>query len=169
MAGEDLREDAGEIGRRVALVALDGGWQGSRVDDGGGLCRPTLGPHLLRQGFPWPPIGPDGTSSWDPQVAVATLYRGLEPSRARALAARLRPMAPAAGRYPLGRDERAGLPTVVVCAADDELFAVETERVRVRGALGTDPVEIPGGHLPMLTDPAGLAALLDGFTRRTLP
>ncbi|EIV91436.1 alpha/beta fold hydrolase [Frankia sp. QA3] len=130
------------------------------------LC-PGLGP--LRAGFPWPPAGPDGISAWDPQAAVAALYSRLEPERARRFAARLRPMAPAAGRYPLGRAERAALPTVVVCAADDELFAIETERDRARAALGVDPVEIPGGHLPMLTDPAGLAALLEGFTRRCAP
>ncbi|WP_163554564.1 hypothetical protein [Candidatus Frankia alpina] len=75
---------------------------------------------------------------------------------------------PRCRRIPPGRDERAAQPTVVVCATDDELFAVETERVRVRSAFGIDPVEIPGGHPPILTDPAGLAALLDGFTRRAM-
>ncbi|WP_044888428.1 alpha/beta hydrolase [Frankia torreyi] len=128
------------------------------------LC-PGLGP--LRAGFPWPPAGPDGVSVWDPSMAVAALYPRLEPERAWHFAARLRPMAPAADRYPLGRAERAALPTVVVCAADDEMFALETERDRARISLGVDPVEIPGGHLPMLTDPVGLAALLDGFLRRS--
>ncbi len=130
------------------------------------LC-PGLGP--LRAGFPWPPAGPGGVSVWDPPAAAAALYPRLDPERARRFAARLRPMAPAAGRYPLGRAERAALPTVVVCATDDELFALETERDRARTSLGVDPVEIPGGHLPMLTDPAGLAALLDGLIRRAVP
>jgi pimeloyl-ACP methyl ester carboxylesterase len=121
------------------------------------LC-PGLGP--LRAGFPWPPSRADGTSAWDPQEAIAALYPRLRPGDARRLAARLRPMAPAAGVKPRGRSL---MPAAVVIALDDELFDPATERAAARERLGTEPIEIPGGHFPMVEDPVALAALLDGL------
>jgi pimeloyl-ACP methyl ester carboxylesterase len=119
------------------------------------LC-PGLGP--LREGFPWPPTGADGTSVWDRDAAIAALYPRLRPDDACRLADRLRPMAPPAGGHPRGVRRQ---PSAVVIALDDELFDPATERAAARERLGTDPIEIPGGHFPMVEDPKALAALLD--------
>jgi pimeloyl-ACP methyl ester carboxylesterase len=123
------------------------------------LC-PGLGP--LRAGFPWPPTRTDGTSAWDPDAAIAALYPRLAPEAARRLAARLRPMAPAAGGYPRGR---AMMPAAVVIAIDDELFDPASEREAARRRLGVEPIEIAGGHFPMVEDPARLAQLLAQLAR----
>ena len=53
------------------------------------------------------------------------------------------------------------IPTVLVYAADDELFEPAWERFMARELLAIEPIEIPGGHFPMAEDPDGLAALLD--------
>jgi pimeloyl-ACP methyl ester carboxylesterase len=118
---------------------------------------PGLGP--LREGFPWPPTRPDGTSIWEADDAIAALYPRLAPDVARRLAGRLRPMAPAVG----GR--RSALPpgqaTAVVIGLEDELFDPASERAAARAKLGVEPIELPEGHFPMAEDPAALAALLD--------
>jgi pimeloyl-ACP methyl ester carboxylesterase len=113
----------------------------------------------FREGFPFPAAGPDGTSRWEAEAAVAAMYGRLPAETARALARRLRPMAPPAGEYPLpGHPD---VPTVLVYAADDEIFEPAWERDMARELLGVEPIEIPGGHFPMAEDPDALAGLLD--------
>jgi pimeloyl-ACP methyl ester carboxylesterase len=113
----------------------------------------------VRPEFPWPPTGPDGTCAWDAGAAIAAMYARLTPARARALAARLCPMAPGSGERPhvLRRD----LPTRFVYAAEDELLDPAAQRALARERLGVEPIEIAGGHFPMAEDPEALAALLD--------
>ncbi len=133
------------------------------------LC-PRLGPfaeapgapRMFRAGFPFPPDRADGTSVWDPDTAVAAMYGRLDPATARALARRLRPMGPPAGRYPLARHP--DVPTALVYAAEDEFFEPAWERFMAR-ALGIEPIEIAGGHFPMAEDPRALAELLDRLIR----
>jgi pimeloyl-ACP methyl ester carboxylesterase len=115
---------------------------------------PGLG--TLSAGFPWPATSPDGTSSWEPEAAIATLYGRLPAGAARALAARLRPMAPAPDASPPGP-----MPSALVLAAEDELFALAGERAAA-GAFGRRPViELGGGHMVMLENPWALADALD--------
>jgi pimeloyl-ACP methyl ester carboxylesterase len=131
------------------------------------LC-PRLGPFdpplgtpqgPFRDGIPFPADRPDGTSVWSPEVAIETLYPRLPPATARALSKRLRPLAPPADEFPL--PGHPGIPTVLIYAADDELFDPEWERLMATEVLGIEPIEIPGGHFPMLEDPEGLAELLE--------
>jgi pimeloyl-ACP methyl ester carboxylesterase len=128
------------------------------------LC-PGLGP--LREGFPWPPARADGTCEWHRDAAIQALYPRLAPEAARRLADRLRPMAPAAGGYPRSRPRQP--PTAVVIGLDDELFDPSSERAAAREKLGLDPIEIPGGHFPMVEDPDAVAALLDRVAREAAP
>lgn len=128
------------------------------------LC-PGLG--RLREGFPWPSTAEDGTCSWEQAAAVRALYPRLQPERAQALAARLRPMAPPPDRRP--RTPPRERPPVVIVAEADELFEVEDEAAAVRDRLGVEPLRIPGGHLPMAEDPVGLAVLLDRIARERAP
>jgi uncharacterized RmlC-like cupin family protein len=53
------------------------------------------------------------------------------------------------------------VPTALVYAAADELFEPAWEQYMAAHVLGLEPIEIAGGHFPMLEDPDGLAALLD--------
>jgi pimeloyl-ACP methyl ester carboxylesterase len=124
---------------------------------------PPGAPEPFRPGFPFPVDGPEGVSSWDPDAAIDTMYPRLPPEAARALAQRLVPAAPPAGDYPLpGHPD---VPTAFVYATDDELFEPAWERFMARELLGIDPIEIPGGHFPMVEDPDGLAELLDRLAR----
>jgi pimeloyl-ACP methyl ester carboxylesterase len=95
------------------------------------------------------------------------MYARLPAATARALAGRLRPMAPPAGPFPL-----AAYPDVasaLVYAADDELFEPAWQRFMARELLGVEPIEIPGGHFPMAEDPDSLAGLLDRLGREHSP
>ena len=55
--------------------------------------------------------------------------------------------------------------TALVYAADDELFEPAWERFMARELLGVEPIEIPGGHFPMVEDPDSLGELLDRLAR----
>jgi pimeloyl-ACP methyl ester carboxylesterase len=129
----------------------------------GSLEPPPGAPGAFREGIPFPTTGPDGTSSWDPDVAIDAMYPRLSPDRARALAERLRPMAMPPDDYPLR--EHPDVPTALIYAAEDELFEPAFERFMAREALGVEPIKLPGGHFPMVEDPEALAELLDRLAR----
>ena len=125
----------------------------------GGFDAPAGGPRAFREGIPFPTERSDGTSVWDADTAVDVLYGRLQPEAARSLAQRLRPMAMPAGDYPLSAHP--DNPRVLIYAADDELFDPAWERFMAREFLGVEPIEIPGGHFPMIEDPDALGDLLD--------
>jgi pimeloyl-ACP methyl ester carboxylesterase len=125
----------------------------------GGFEEPPGAPERFREGVPFPADRSDGTSIWDPEVAISALYGRLAPDTAAELAQQLRPMAPPPDTYPLA--EHPDNPTELIYAADDELFEPAWERFMARELLGVEPIEIPGGHFPMAEDPDGLGDLLD--------
>jgi len=127
----------------------------------GSVEPPPGAPAAFREGIPFPAAQPDGTTAWDPDVAVEVMYPRLPSGQAQGLAKRLRPMAMPAGDYPLW--ERPDVPTALLYAGEDELFDPAFERFMAREALGVDPVELRTGHFPMVEDPARLAELLDGM------
>ena len=125
----------------------------------GPFTPPPGAPDAFRKGVPFPSDRPDGTSVWEPDLAIEAMYGRLSPESARALAERLRPGAAAAGDYPLPAHPEVA--TALIYAADDELFEPEWERFMARELLGVEPIEIPGGHFPMIENPDALAELLD--------
>jgi pimeloyl-ACP methyl ester carboxylesterase len=129
----------------------------------GGFEPPAGAPEAFRQGVPFPETRPDGTSVWDEEVAIEALYGRVPTPRAAMLAGRLRPMAMPDEEYPL--EAPPGNRTILIYAADDELFEPAWERFMARELLGIEPIEIPGGHFPMVEDPDGLADLLDRVAR----
>jgi hypothetical protein len=48
-----------------------------------------------------------------------------------------------------------------VYTADDEIFEPAWQRFMANELLSTEPIELPGGHFPMLERPFVLAELLD--------
>jgi pimeloyl-ACP methyl ester carboxylesterase len=125
----------------------------------GGFEHPPGAPETFRQGIPFPATRPDGTSVWEKDTAMGALYGRLPSETARALVQHLRPMAMPVDEYPLSAHP--GNATVLIYASDDELFEPAWERFMARELLGVEPIEIPGGHFPMVEDPDALAALLD--------
>lgn len=125
----------------------------------GGFEAPPGAPDTFRSGVPFPDSRPDGTSAWDARTAIRVMYRRLPPEAARSLARRLRPMAPPPDEFPLrAHPDNA---TVLIYAAEDELFEPAWQRFMARELLGTEPIELPGGHFPMVEDPEELSVLLD--------
>lgn len=124
----------------------------------GGFEPPPGAPAPFRPGVPFPETRPDGTSSWDEDVALEVLYGRVPSPRAEMLAGRLRPMAMPPGDYPLATHP--DNPTVLIYAADDELFEPGFEIFMARELIGVEPIEIAGGHFPMAEDPEGLAEVL---------
>jgi thioesterase domain-containing protein len=106
---------------------------------------------------------PDRTTALAPDAAATGLYAGVaEESSAAAVAdavARLRPQDWTVVKEVSPLREWPPVPTVeVVCAADR---VVSPEWSRGAGAVpGARRVELPGGHFPMLTRPAELAAVI---------
>ena len=124
---------------------------------------PPGAPEVFRAGFPFPPRGADGANVWDREQAIDAMYPRLPQDAAAELADRLRPAAPPAGEFPLsGHPDVA---TSLIYASEDEFFEPEWERFMARELLGVEPIEIPGGHFPMVEDPEALADLLDRLAR----
>jgi pimeloyl-ACP methyl ester carboxylesterase len=125
----------------------------------GQLVPPPGAPAPFREGFPFPAEGPDGTSVWEPEAALAAMYPRLAPDVGRELAERRVPFAMPGGEFPLSAHP--DVPTALVYAAEDEVLNPAWQRLMATGVLGVEPIEIPGGHFPMLEDPARTAELLD--------
>jgi pimeloyl-ACP methyl ester carboxylesterase len=127
------------------------------------FASPPDAPAVFRPGFPFPPRRPDGANVWEREAAIEAMYPRLPRDTAEELADRLRPTAPPAGEFPLpGHPEVA---TSLIYASEDEFFEPEWERFMARELLGVEPIEIPGGHFPMIEDPEALADLLDRLAR----
>jgi pimeloyl-ACP methyl ester carboxylesterase len=132
------------------------------------LCPAPTGPfasagapmRASREGFPFPPDRPDGTSVWEPGMAIAAMYPRLAPATARAVAAGLRPGSSPPDAYPLTAPP--DVPTSVVYARYDEFFDPVWSRWVAREVAGVEPIELDTGHFPMLEDPDRLAAVLLG-------
>ena len=91
------------------------------------------------------------------------MYPRLPRSVAEELADRLRPTALPADEFPL--DGHPNVSTALIYAAEDELFQPEWQRFMARKLLGVEPIELPGGHFPMVEDPERLADVPDGLGR----
>jgi len=124
---------------------------------------PVGAPNAFREDFPFPPKNAAGMVAWEPEAAIDAMYARVPRETAQALAARLRPGASPA-EYPLA--SHPNVPTVLVYAADDEIFEPRWERFMARELLGIEPIEIPGGHFPMAEDPEALVELLDRLARK---
>jgi pimeloyl-ACP methyl ester carboxylesterase len=102
-----------------------------------------------------------GRSYWaSPEAAIATLYQDCDPSLAREAAARLRPQARTAQEAPCPLSAYPAVPASAIVMRDDRMVRPEWSRAAIPARLGIEPLELPGGHSPMLADPERLAATL---------
>ena len=125
----------------------------------GSIEPPPGAPDAFREGIPFPSAAQDGTTAWDPETALDVLYPQIPKERARALTEHLRPMAMPSGDYPLPKHP--DVRTALIYAADDELFNPAFQRFMAEELLNIEPIELQGGHFPMVQDPVSLAKLLD--------
>ena len=127
---------------------------------------PDGAPAPFRKGLPMPPADEDGMVRWDPEAAIEAMYPRLPSETARALARRLQAGAPSI-QHPL--DGHPNVPTALIYTTEDEFFEPEFQRFMAREALGIEPIELPGGHFPMVEDPERLAEVLDRLAREHQP
>jgi pimeloyl-ACP methyl ester carboxylesterase len=66
---------------------------------------------------------------------------------------------------PWPADRHPSVPTRALLCQDDHLFPAEFMRRQVRERLGTEPIEIPGGHYAPLSNPDAVAGALEDFAR----
>jgi pimeloyl-ACP methyl ester carboxylesterase len=111
-----------------------------------------------REGFPFPPNRPDGTSVWETDAAMSAMYPRLPEETARMVAACLKPGSNPADAYPLSAPPE--VPTTFIYARHDEFFDPEWSRWVAREVAGVEPIEIDSGHFPMVEDPDRLVELL---------
>jgi pimeloyl-ACP methyl ester carboxylesterase len=100
-------------------------------------------------------------SYWaDPERAIAGLYHDCPRELAEWAASKLRPQARAAPREPFAADELPRLEGGYVLSREDRMFSPDWMRAAARERLAMEPLELDGGHSPMLSRPAELADLL---------
>jgi pimeloyl-ACP methyl ester carboxylesterase len=102
----------------------------------------------------------DGTSSFLPEH-VERFFTHDAPADTAWVGARLRPQAWTIGDdvYPL--DVWPQVPSAYIVCRDDRVVLPDWQRRAARELLGVEPVELDGGHEPMVARPAELAAVLD--------
>ncbi|WP_300007886.1 alpha/beta hydrolase [Pseudonocardia sp.] len=108
----------------------------------------------------------DGTTSWPPDAAAAGLYAGVaaESSVAEvdAAVARLRRQGWAISREVTPLRAWPPVRTVRVICAEDRVVDAGWARSAAGVVPGSEVVELPGGHFPMLTRPDELVEVIDG-------
>jgi pimeloyl-ACP methyl ester carboxylesterase len=130
------------------------------------LCPAPVGPFAqrpapmreYRPGFPFPPNGPDGNSTWERNAAIEAMYPRLAPDVARELAGRLKPGSAPADAYP--GQGHPSVATTFLYGAHDEFFEPEWSRWAAREIAGVGPIEIDTGHFAMFEDPDRVVELL---------
>ena len=93
-------------------------------------------------------------------AAIDVLYHDCDPAQAREAAARLRPQARTPHEEPCPLTRLPQVPMSYILMRDDRMIRPEWSRTAARTWLGTEPVELPGGHSPMLAQPERLATCL---------
>jgi pimeloyl-ACP methyl ester carboxylesterase len=105
----------------------------------------------------------DGFSFWETEDAIRVMYRHLDAETARAAAGHLGRQTDVDGGVLRSLPD---VPTEVVIAREDEVFTLEWSRWISRTIAGREPIELEGGHFPMLERPRELAELLLGLRAR---
>ena len=102
-----------------------------------------------------------GLSTWPPERAIPALFTDVRDDLAQESALRLRPQssAPHAEVCPL--KSWPAVPSSYILCLDDGLVGAAWARKAARERLDTKAIELPGGHMPMVSRPDELAAALD--------
>jgi pimeloyl-ACP methyl ester carboxylesterase len=125
------------------------------------VAAPEGAPRVFQPGFSPTRLG--GITFWPADDAIRVMYPRLDPDAAREAAATLGPQVNVDGPRLAGLPD---VPTEVVIARDDEVFTPDWSRWSARTLAGVEPIELAGGHFPMLERPRELAAVLIGLGAR---
>jgi pimeloyl-ACP methyl ester carboxylesterase len=105
-------------------------------------------------------VGEDGSVTWDPAVAGPYFYQACPPDTVAWAAPLLRTQVwtTTGERCPL--DDWPDCELASIVCADDEVVTPAWSRRIARDVLHVPPIDLPGGHFPMLGIPAQLAETL---------
>ncbi len=118
-------------------------------------------PATFRDGFAVFTRDQFGRSYWpDAAAAAERLYPDCAPDVARAAAARLRPQGPLPNDEPCPLERLPDVEALSILATEDSAISPDWSRWTARRRLDVEPIELPGGHSPMLSRPARLARTL---------
>jgi pimeloyl-ACP methyl ester carboxylesterase len=126
-------------------------------------------PVCLRASYVRPPLDPENRSWWPRERAIGDLYGRLDRELAARLAGRLRPQPQSVFRAPYPIEAPPPLPSVFLYAREDELFDDNWSRWIARTLVGVEPLELPGGHFPMLEHTEILADTLERISSAGAP
>ena len=104
--------------------------------------------------------GEGGSVTWDPAIAGPFFYRACPPGTAEWAAPKLRTQVWTTSREPCPLDKWPACDLVSIVCAQDELIRPAWSRRIARDVLHIEPIELPGGHFPMLGIPTELADTL---------
>ena len=105
-------------------------------------------------------VGEGGSVTWDPEVAGPFFYRACPPETIAWAAPRLRTQVWTTTREPCPLDQWPDCELTSIVCTDDELLTPAWSRRIARNVLHVTPLELPGGHFPMLGIPSHLAETL---------
>jgi pimeloyl-ACP methyl ester carboxylesterase len=126
-----------------------------------GLPSPPGEPPYRRAGSEPPPVDAQDRMWWPRERALTELYgRVADRQLADRLAQRLRPQPRSVFRAPYPLKHPPDVPIAFLYARDDEMFDDGWSRWIAANLFGAQPVELPGGHFPMLEHPGLLADVL---------
>jgi pimeloyl-ACP methyl ester carboxylesterase len=117
---------------------------------------------LLPKDGPQPPVEPskDGFLFFAPQAYVAAFAAGIDADTAKFLAASQVPLAVVAGSAPMTIAAWKDKPNWYVVSKDDLIIPPDAQRTMAKRA-GSTTVEVDGGHLAFMANPAPVAALIE--------
>jgi pimeloyl-ACP methyl ester carboxylesterase len=102
----------------------------------------------------------DGSASWPERGAIEVFYHDCVPEVAHAAARRLRPQYWKITQEVTPLRQWPAVPVSYILCTDDRMVSRAYGLRAARRQLGTDPIEIPGGHSPFLSRPRELAQAL---------
>lgn len=105
-------------------------------------------------------VGDRGAVWWDPDIAAPFFYRACDPAIAKWAASKLRTQVWTTSREPCPLDKWPDCEFASIICTEDELLTPVWSRRIARDVLGIEPVDLPGGHFPMLAIPTELADAL---------
>jgi pimeloyl-ACP methyl ester carboxylesterase len=105
----------------------------------------------------------------DPEQFAIGFAQDASPAQRRSLSseAQPEPIAPSESKLAFDADHLRALPALVIHTTEDRIITPATQR-RYQARLKARVVDLPTGHLPMLTAPQALAQHIEGFLRETL-
>ena len=143
------------------------------------LARPGMSAMEQRTGRAHRPTRPPSTSQWTdlgdgswsvgPDTATELFWHDAPPEVTAGPVARLRPQAYRVMTESSPLIAWPAVPCAYVACRDDHATNPAWQRQAARERLGVEAVELDGGHSPMLSRPAELAAVLDGLARSGAP